>query len=404
MPKITLSKSLKIQPALYVIITVGIISCLSTPLPLQAFEKRLEIKVPEAVISGLQHLLDLADPTKKVSFKPHAVTAVLEFVESSKKKDALYYCNIIQGLTSAYHDFDIQLDFKTMVDYVFNPDIPGVAIAPTSTRIHNWTDSEKSLNSQPQVAQFLESNDGPMVFRGRQFIEVTPDLTSGAYYQYHLYLTLMHFKYRQRHIIMTINKQLDLSSVGKKGYVLGSDSDWDYLYTGKTGLTVPALGWVKSYMYDSQGINIYDSIDPTEPRVRCAVFKWLRAGWSGINMVQKKHIFRGLKRFATTYKEILESPKIPSAEKLAADFARIRGLPLNALQSKMPIYFDILKNRYISNGLHSNKRLADLLRNNHFQYQMTKDEMEAAMFVEYMKRALGKIRPGEVEELLSLKP
>ncbi len=404
MPKITLSKSLRIQPALYVIITVAIISCLSVPVPLQAFEKSHEMKVPEAVNPGLQHLLDLADPTKKVSFKPHAVTAVLEFVESSKKKEALYHCNNIQGLTSAYHDFDVQLDFETMVDYVFNPDIPGVAIAPTSTRIHNWTGSAESQNSHPKVAQYLESNNGPVVFKGRQFIEVTPDLTSGAYYQYHLHLALIHFKYRSRHIIMTINKQSDLSSVGKKGYVLGSDSDWDYLYTGKTGLTIPALGWVKSYMYDSQGINIYDSIDPTEPRVRCAVFKWLRAGWSGINMVQKKHIFRGLKRFAATYKEILESPKIPSAAKLATDFARIRGLPLNALQSKMPIYFDILKNRYISNGPHPNKQLANLLRNNNIQHQMTKDEMEAAMFVEYMKRALGKTRPDEVEELLSLKP
>ena len=58
MPKITLSKSLRIQPALYVIITVAIISCLSVPVPLQAFEKRLEMKVPEAVNPGLQHLFE----------------------------------------------------------------------------------------------------------------------------------------------------------------------------------------------------------------------------------------------------------------------------------------------------------------------------------------------------------
>ena len=101
MPKITASTTLKIQPALHVIIALAIIGCLSVPVPLQAFEKRLETRVPEAVNSGLQHLLDLADPTKKVLFKPHAVTAVLEFVESSKNKDAIYYCNIILGLPVA---------------------------------------------------------------------------------------------------------------------------------------------------------------------------------------------------------------------------------------------------------------------------------------------------------------
>jgi hypothetical protein len=126
------------------------------------------------------------------------------------------------------------------------------------------------------------------VFRGRQYVEITPDLTSGAYYGYNLHQILLLFNYRQRNIIVTVSKQVDVSTVDKKGYVLGLDSNWDYFYSGKTGLTLPALGWVRSHMYDSQGINIYDVIDPAAPKIRCEVFKWLRAGWSGINMVQKK--------------------------------------------------------------------------------------------------------------------
>jgi hypothetical protein len=27
--------------------------------------------------------------------------------------------------------------------------------------------------------------------------------------------------------------------------------------------------------------------------VRCALFKWLQAGWSGLNMVRRKHIYSG---------------------------------------------------------------------------------------------------------------
>ena len=154
---------------------------------------------------------------------------------------------------------------------------------------------------------------------------------------------MLFFKYRRRSVFITVSKQADVSTVGKKGYVLGSDSDWDYLYSGKTGLTLPALGWVKSYMYDSRGINIYYAIEPTAPRVRCAGFKWLRAGWSGINMVQKKHIYRGLKRFGATFKEIVESPSLPPVNRLAGDFARIRGLSQDALKLKMDIYSNVLK-------------------------------------------------------------
>ena len=43
-------------------------------------------------------------------------------------------------------------------------------------------------------------------------------------------------------VIITVSAQTDVSSVGKKGYVLGADEDWDYFYSGKKGLTIPALG------------------------------------------------------------------------------------------------------------------------------------------------------------------
>jgi hypothetical protein len=56
---------------------------------------------------------------------------------------------------------------------------------------------------------------------------------------------------------------------------------------------------------------MYEEIDPVTTKVRCAVFKWLRAGWSGINMVRSKHIYNGLKRFAKPLKEILEYPSLP---------------------------------------------------------------------------------------------
>ncbi len=402
MPKITRFRSLKNHSVIDVICTFLIISLLWIAVPLHAFEKRSEIKIPESLNSGLQHLLSLADPARTVDFKPEAVSAVLEFVESSKERDAVYYCNILHGLTSAYYDFDLHLDFKKMVDYAFNPDIPGVVITPSSARIYRWTGISDNHQPYPRMGHYLGKTDSPVVFRGRQLIEITPDLTSGAYYRYQVHFTLLYFKFRQRDVIVSVNRQTDLSTVGKKGYVMGSDVDWDYLYTGKTGLTLPALGWVRSYMYDSQGINIYDAIDPTGPVVRCAMFKWLRAGWSGINMVQKKHILRGLKRFAATYKEILESPRVPPVARLTADCKHISAMPQTVLQTKMGVYFDILNRRYLQGPNGTGRRPAKLIETKSLQYRMTKEEMESVLFIEYMKRALGKTEPGEVEELLKL--
>ena len=403
MSKRSPKKSLTLQSTpIIILISVWTVS-LFVLFPAQAFEKRAELKIPAAVNPGLQHLLDLADSDKKVTFDPQMIATVLNFVETPKSYEAIYYSDIIRGLTSAYYDFDIHKDLKTMVDYAFNPGIPGVVTTPSSTRIFKWIDSGGKQPNYPRVGQYLENINSPIVLKGRQFTEITPDLTSGAYYGYNLHQILLLFKYRRRNIIVTVSKQADISSVGKKGYVLGSDNDWDYLYSGKTGLTIPALGWVRSYMYDSRGINIYAAIDPAAPKVRCAVFKWLRAGWSGINMVQRKHIYRGLKRFGATYKEIVESPVLRSVENLTANFSRIKALSRDALRSNMQMYSKILKNRYDSGKQRSGKWPADIFDNKKHWSGMSQDEMQSVLVIEYMKYALGKTRPDEVRKLLGLK-
>ena len=379
------------------------IVCLPLPASAEIAGKAATLSVPESVNQGLQHLLDVADPDKQVVFEPRAIAGVLNFVESPKSRETIYYGDIIRGLASAYYDFDIHKNFPAMVDYAFNPEIPRVALMPSSTRIFKWLESPKNQQARPNLAKHLENNGSPVVFRGRQFIENTPDLNSGAYYGYHLHHTLLFFKYHQRNIVITVSKQADVSTVGKKGYVLGADNDWDYFYSGKTGLTLPALGWVESYMYDSQGINIYDDIDPAAGKVRCAMFKWLRAGWSGINMVQRKHIYRGLKRFAATFKEIIESSLLPPAAIMINNFDRIRGLSHEALQSKMKAYYQILKSRYNSNNQLSKNWPVKLIENQNYWHAMAKEEMESAMIVEYMKYVLGKNRSEEVELFLGLR-
>ena len=378
-------------------------ACLFIPVPLQAYEADREVLISETVNAGLQHLFDLADSGKNIAFDPRVVAAVLEFVESPKNESSLYYAGGVQDQTSAYYDFDIHQSLKTVVAYGFNPDIPGIVTTPSSTRLSEWKDSGGGGRTFPRIGRYLEELDSPVIFKGRQYIEITPDLTSGAYYGYNLNQILLLFKYRQRDILVIVAKQADVSTIGKKGYVLGSDKDWDYLYSGKKGLTIPALGWVRSYMYDSRGINIYDLIDPAAPKVRCAVFKWLRAGWSGINMVQRKHIYRGSRRFADTFKEIVESPRLPSVERLTSDFSRIKAWPADVLKSKMQMYSKILKNRYDSGKQRSGKWPADIFDNQKHWSGMSQDEMQSILFIEYMKYVLGKTRPDEVGALLGLK-
>lgn len=364
-----------------------------------AVEKLDELKIPQTLSAGLQHFLDLVDPARKTSFDPEKVGRVLDFINEPKSRDALYFTDGISRGSSAYYEFDIQKSLEKLVGYSYNPEIPWIATVPSSVRLLYWLDARRNRQPSPRIGHQLDRLDSPVVVKGVQYIEITPDTHSGAYYAYDNYQTMVLFKYRQRKILVTISRQVDVSGVGKKGFILGADDNWDYFYSGKPGLTIPALGWVKSYLYSSSGINIYDEVDSAAPKVRCALFKWLKAGWSGINMVRREHIYSGLKRFAKPVKEILEYPSLPSVETMAGDFSRISGFPENALRSKMALYSDILQKRYDGRVGYSGKLPAELFKSKNFWTQMSQEEMESTLVIEYMKLAVGKTRKNEVGRL-----
>ena len=89
---------------------------------------------------------------------------------------------------------------------------------------------------------------------------------------------------------------------------------------------------------------------------------------------------------------------------LAGEFSRIRGLSEDTLKSKMKIYSGMLQNRYNGAKGHAKKLPPDLFKNKDHWSQMSRDEMESALAIEYMKYVLGKTRPSEMSALLELKP
>ncbi len=390
------------RPNLIILVIIGTIFSM-VPIQSRASNNPEEAKISQSIYPGLHHFLDLVDPDKNVSFDPELVAGVMEFIERPKEDHTLYFADETLGMPSAYHEFDSRAGIEKISNYAFNPDIPDIATMPSSVRLFQWMDERGQRRRAPRVTRYLGDLDTPVVENALQYVEITPDTHSGAYYGYNLYQTLVVFKYKQRRVIITISRQTDVSTVGKKGYVLGTDDDWDYFYSGKKGLTIPALGWVSSYMYASSAINVYYEMEPGSPGVRCAMFKWLRAGWSGINMVKRKHIYSGLKRFAGTFKQIMEYSALPPAEVLAADFSRIRKFSDDTLRSKMNTYSNILIKRYNGDSPNGKKKLAKLLADRGHWSGMSRDEMEAALVIEYMKAVIGKTPADEIEKLLEFK-
>ena len=357
-------------------------------------------KLPDSLTPGLQHLLALADPRQQQQFDSAQITEILNFIETSKNPNVLYYADKKTGSPSAYYEFDVQRSLADILKYAFNPDIPRLVTMPSSNRLSYWQQVENNGQILPKLWEQTTDLKTPVVIRGIEVVENTPDTFSGAYYKYDLYRTLVLFRYGQRKVLISISKQKDVSDVGHKGFVLGPDENWDYVYTGKPGLTITGLGWVRSYMYDSYGISVYYELAAAAPMVRCAAFKWVRAGWSRINVVKKSHIYEGILRFSNSYKEILESPHLPDADAIAGYYSKVRALDAGKLRDRIAAYPRILKIRYTPSLPPGAKWKPGMFDSQEYWANLSEKEMQSLIMLEYMKLRLGKTSEVEVAKLI----
>ncbi len=356
--------------------------------------------VSPAVSKDLEALLALLDSGPEAEFDSNRIPALMAFVYAPKPPDVLYTTGKNFNSNSAYGEFDINTGFDEFLKFAFNPEVPSYLLMPASIRHSYWKTIDGKQQPFPKLWQALPDLTGSIAIRGIEFIENTPDLNSGAYFAYDLDKLLILMKHDGRFVLLSISKQTRISEVGKKGVILGPDDNWTYLYSGQNGINRPGLGWVSSYMYDSYSVAIYAQLEKGQPGVRCSTFKWINAGWSKINMVKKEHIHRGLVRYAKTFKEIIEDPVLPGADKIAETYSQIRSYSLTQLQDKFHSYLDALEIRHRNDDSFPQAWFQEWFKSKQYLKQLKKEEMESVLMVEYMKHTLGRRSQIEMDDIL----
>ena len=349
----------------------------------------MEVKVPEALNPAFEHLLALNGSGETTGFKPEIVEGLLDFVAAPKEEGRLYYVDGTSKATSAYHEFVLDKALAPVLKLSYNSAIPSFLTSPSSVRFSFWSAFDDGSQNLPKLWDYLEDMTDPVIVTGRETIENTPDINTGAYYQYELDRTLILMKHKGNNLLISLSKQTDVSTVGKKGVVLGADSDWTYLYSDKKGLDKPGLGWVSSYMYDSFSIIVYYETRGEVTQVKCGAFKWLEAGWQKINMVKKHHIYKGLERFGQTYKVIAEHPSLPDIPVMEELFSKIRAMETGELQALNRTYLKSIREKYANDKSLSSSWVANLLKDDQVE-KMETYELKSVLMLEYFKSALGK--------------
>lgn len=349
-----------------------------------------EISLPESLTSGLNYLMELVEPGRRDSFDSSRIAEILGFVQKPKEKAELYFTEDLFDSASAYYEFDINKSLAQILKLTQHPDIPSFLLMPSSVRLSYWKAINGRRQAPPQFWELLPDLKEAVVFKGIEHVENTPDIFSGAYYRYDLNRALLLFKHQGRNVFVSVSKQADISNVGCKGLVLGSDDAWNYLYSGRKGLTKPGLGWVSSYMYDSFAVTVFEEMEPAKSLVRCGVFKWVRAGWAKLNVVNKQHIHSGLIRYAKTFQEIVEHPFLPEPAELVNLFAKIGSFSEQELKSLVRSYFQVLKEEYLTADQLSHQWVADIFSSDQYLARMTNEEMNSILVVQALKKILRK--------------
>jgi hypothetical protein len=329
-------------------------------------------------------LVQLCDE-HKTGLDEHAVAALVDYVLTSKKNNE-YALPKSQGCTGAYYEFDTKIAFPRFIEYSYSPFILSVITRPSSLRYSFWTNFRSETERLPTSWKAVPPGGTPVIIHGKERDSNSPDLNTGVYHEYDLKRTLILLNYKGRQVMLSVSKQIGKSDVGKKGYILGSDNDWHYYYTGESGSTMTGLGWAKSYIYDYFSVSVYVESVSGPTMVKTGVFQWLRAGWSGINFVNSGHIIRGMKRFGRDYKMVLESPRLPAPNKIFSIHQWLSDMPAEILTKK----YAVLRQAQRSSAIKIGKISGSDGEEEVSCANIPKEQMIEELMLEYLKTALGR--------------
>ena len=292
-----------------------------------------EIPVDGAIDAELGYLLGLVGSGSRnvASFRVERLEKTLEFLLTPKDTGTLFYAKDRNGAPSAYLQLDLHRPMADVLRLSYDTALPAVVSSPSTVRTARWKRIDSSDGRLPPFWERMVETHQTLTATGIEHLINSPDAHTGAYYEYDLDRTLMLTRWRDRSLFISLSAQKGRSVVGKQGLILGDDSRWTYLYSGIPGLNWPGLGWVDSYLYDSYSVAFYLGNHGGGAPTRFGIFKWIKAGWAGMNMAQKAHIHDGLRRYADAFKLILESPRTGDVPSVVRLFSGIREIPANQL-------------------------------------------------------------------------
>jgi len=281
----------------------------------------------------------------------------------------------------------VATDLEKILRYYYNPDIPNFLLCPAVLANSGWREGSEFLTREKPMWEELDNLDTPVLVRGNEYEMTAPDSFAEAYYLYDMDRLMIMFEYRGKRVLVSVTEQPEKSDVGRKGAIL-SDTEWDYFYSGLPGLNKGMIGWMDTFTYSSGSVQVYIEEDAVNPKTTLFLFKWLKAGWAGMNVVKRKHIYDGTLRFARSFATVLESTDL-SPEMMAEAMQEVKALSEDEIEQLMKQYSFNFEMRFKNNPKLEEEDYAEIIENGGYFKVLGKDDRRALLALEKLKSLLG---------------
>jgi hypothetical protein len=284
---------------------------------------------------------------------------------------------------------DVSTDLTRILKLFYNPDIPNYLLCPAVLRMSGWHEGCEFLSRSRGLWEELPalSETEPVVVRGREYEETTPDSFAEAYYGYDLNRLIILVKYQGRNVLISVSQQDGKSEVGRKGAIL-DDTRWDYFYSGEEGLNRGMIGWMDTFTYASGSVQVFVEQDAAEPRSTVFLFKWLKAGWAGMNVVKRSHIYDGTLRYVRSFAKVVESPDL-TPEYLADGLKDVLTMPDSRMNVLIREYARNFEARFADDPKMQDSDYAKVIRDGGYADVLDEKARRSVLALEKLKSMLG---------------
>ena len=279
---------------------------------------------------------------------------------------------------------NMRLPLEKLLRYCFDPEVPAEVIYPMVLRRSFWLPENPLLQGDQKLWAMAGAQKG-IALRGTEFEEISPDSFSGCYYSYNLHRLVVPLDIDGKAVLISVSRQTAPSTVGRKGAIAGDDKNWNYVYSNVIGSNLKLVGWAETFMYGSASVAVmYQNGED------CALglFKWVNAGWSGMNMVNSKHIRSGGERFLFSMRQVLESPALPAPEEIAEQRKKLDAMSDSELREAFAPHAALLAQAGQNGGDLASGDFKKLFEGD-YAGQLERANLVSELMKLYMKERLG---------------